>query len=170
MHPVPPIFFLEVKRNRTIPFWKHELLVPLDGTKTPDAGTHVSTSATPEGNSDLDQKEDPDSENDEDSDDEIIDTEERLIGGKTFGERMTEHIDMLRDFANGLEYQVQFNDNRMLDRLEREGGSFLRFAQNCLNRERRMNSTRGTSPMTWEKATASAMFYRTRPPAAERGT
>ena len=129
VHPVAPIFFVEVKHNQTTPFWKHKLLVPLDETETPNAGTHTSMSAMPD-NSDLNQKEDPDSENNaEDSEDEIIDTEEGLIGGKTFGEQMTEHIDMLRDFANGLEYQVQFNDHRILDRLEREGGSFLRFAE-----------------------------------------
>jgi len=59
----------------------------------------------------------------DESDEDVVDTEREMIGGKTFGERMTEHVTLLRDFADGLEYQLQFNDHRMLDRLEREGGA-----------------------------------------------
>jgi hypothetical protein len=29
-HPIHPIFFLQVTRNRTAPFWTHPLLVPID--------------------------------------------------------------------------------------------------------------------------------------------
>ena len=78
--------------------------------------------------------------------------------------------ELLRNFADGLEYQMRFGDTRMLDRLEREGATFFRFVESCLSRERRMNSTRGSSPTTWEKATSSAMFYRTRPPVADKDT
>ena len=56
----------------------------------------------------------------EESDEDVVDTARDMIGGKTFGERMTEHVRLLRDFADGLEYQLQFNDHQMLDRLERE--------------------------------------------------
>ncbi|KAJ7444262.1 hypothetical protein B0H11DRAFT_1695726, partial [Mycena galericulata] len=69
----------------------------------------------------------------------------------------------LRDFSDGIEYQRQFRDSRMLDVLEREGASFLRLAENCLSRERRVNSTRSAAPSTWERSTLNAMFYRTRP-------
>ncbi|OBZ78537.1 hypothetical protein A0H81_00404 [Grifola frondosa] len=31
LHPVNPAFFLEVTRNRTIPFWSHTSLIPLNG-------------------------------------------------------------------------------------------------------------------------------------------
>ncbi|KAG1719044.1 hypothetical protein EDD22DRAFT_618631 [Suillus occidentalis] len=61
-----------------------------------------------------------------------------------------------------LEYQIQFNDYRMLTVLEHNGSSFLLLADNCLGRERRENSSRLWSPTTWEKGTASAMFYRAR--------
>ena len=30
VQPMPPIFFLQVKRNRTVPFWEHLTLIPLD--------------------------------------------------------------------------------------------------------------------------------------------
>ena len=30
VHPVSPVFFLEVKHSRTVPFWQHAELVPLE--------------------------------------------------------------------------------------------------------------------------------------------
>lgn len=104
------------------------------------------------------------------SDDDIVDTEIGMFDGRTVCERLSQHIGMLRDFADGLDYQLQFNDHRMLDSLEREGATFIRFARTCLERERRMNSTRGSSPTTWEKGSASTMFYRTRPPRRDCNT
>lgn len=44
----------------------------------------------------------------------------------------------MRDFCGGLEYQLQFNDFRMLEQLEQEGESFFKFMNNCLQRERPM--------------------------------
>ena len=76
---------------------------------------------------------------------------------------------MLRDFVDGLEYQLQFDDQRMFTMVEREGAGFFRLARSCLSRERRMN-TRGSTPTTWERETTSAMFYRARPPRSERNT
>jgi len=169
VHPVSPVFFLEVKRNRSTPFWKHKLLVPLDQSESNTEECEQKSSMS-EGQQEPDDPVDdanPDADGEE-SEDDTVDTEHGIVSGKTTSERMSEHIKTLRDFADGLEYQLQFNDNRMLDRLEREGVGLLRFAESCLRRERRMNSTRGTSPTTWEKTTASAMFYRTRPPAADR--
>jgi hypothetical protein len=116
----------------------------------------------------LDNKDDlPDGE---ESDDDVVDTEPGMMASDsgTFAEHMTDHITLLHNFADGLEYQLQFNDHWMLEHLEREGVSMLRFTKTCLSHEHRMNSTRGTSPTTWNKATASAMYYRTRPPAVDR--
>ena len=43
---------------------------------------------------------------------------------------MTEHVRLLRDFADGLEYQLRpLNVGS-----SREGGAFIRFAQGCLSR------------------------------------
>jgi hypothetical protein len=39
-----------------------------------------------------------------------------------------------------------------------------------MEKERRMNSTRTLTVPTWEKSTSSAMFYRTRPTAADENT
>ena len=64
------------------------------------------------------------SDEDLDDDDNLVDTEGGFNEGRsTFSERMNEHIKLLWDFADGLEYQVQFNDHRMLQRLE--AGSVL---------------------------------------------
>ncbi|KAJ7816435.1 hypothetical protein B0H14DRAFT_2374646, partial [Mycena olivaceomarginata] len=60
-------------------------------------------------------------------------------------------------------FQRQFRDQRMLQTLEREGASFLRLAWACLGKEKRLTSTRGKAPSTWDKSTGTAMFYRARP-------
>jgi hypothetical protein len=103
-------------------------------------------------------------------DDGIVDTENGMFDSRSVQKRMSQHINMLRDFADGLQYQLQFNDRQMLDSLEREGATFMRFAQTCLDRERHTNLTRGSSPITWEQETASAMFYQMRPPHRDNNT
>jgi hypothetical protein len=55
-----------------------------------------------------------------------------------FRDRMEAHIKNLREFCDGLEYQLQFNDYRMLQVLEQEGGSFLNLVEDCLQKEGRM--------------------------------
>ncbi|KAF8963149.1 hypothetical protein BDZ97DRAFT_1662073 [Flammula alnicola] len=55
--------------------------------------------------------------------------------------RMKAHIQNLREFCEGLEYQLQFNDYRMLDVLEQEGGSFLNLVAECLKKEGRLATT-----------------------------
>ena len=169
VHPVLPAFFLEVRHARTAPFWQHAKLVPLESETNAEMPIAPNPVADPIGDfSDEDDFEDLGGEGDE-SEGEVVDTESGIIeGGKTFGERMKAHVDLLRNFSDGLEYQIQFGDTRMLDYLEREGRSLFRLAENCLSRERRMNSTRGGSPTTWESATANAMYYRTRPAPADR--
>jgi len=76
-----------------------------------------------------------DSEESNESDDKLIDTalEMGWGGRETFRETMRTHIDTIKDFCDGLEYQVQFEDQCFLDTLEREGGHFLRLMQNCLS-------------------------------------
>ncbi|KAJ7858934.1 hypothetical protein B0H14DRAFT_3631985, partial [Mycena olivaceomarginata] len=78
-------------------------------------------------------------------------------------EAMDDNIDLILEFAKGLKYQRQFRDQRMLQALEREGASFLRLAKACLGKERRLKSTRGTTPSTWDRSAGSAMYYRARP-------
>jgi hypothetical protein len=46
----------------------------------------------------------------DESDDGLVDTETGISEGRTMHERMTDHINMLQDFTNGLKYQRQFND------------------------------------------------------------
>ncbi|KAG1844106.1 hypothetical protein C8R48DRAFT_618263, partial [Suillus tomentosus] len=122
VHTVSPVFFLEVQRNRTLPFWENE-----------------------------------------EAEDEFVDTAAGRMDTRTFQERFEAHIKNFRDFCDGLQYQIQFNDHRMLNAVEREGASFIRLMENCLGRERRENSSRQRSPTTWERETSNAMFYRTRP-------
>ena len=118
----------------------------------------------------LDEEEGGDKEDDDD-DEEWIDMEARNAteDHQTMREQAAEHVKMLHDFADGLEYQLQFDDQRMFTMVKREGVGFFRLARSCLSRERCMN-TRGSTPMTWERETTSVMFYRARPPRSDRNT
>ena len=69
-------------------------------------------------------------------------TDDNGTGSSTgqYHDRMRAHIKNLREFCDGLEYQLQFNDYRMLNVLEREGGSFLNLVEDCLRKEGRLLS------------------------------
>ncbi|KAJ6553554.1 hypothetical protein DFH09DRAFT_924981, partial [Mycena vulgaris] len=54
-----------------------------------------------------------------------------------FQRRMRTHIARIRDFCDGLEFQVQFNDHRMLEALERDAAPFLALLDDCLRQEGR---------------------------------
>ena len=141
VHPVHPVFFLEVKRQQTTPFWVHRSLVPLDAEMPRETELCHGDQARNESGG----------ENESDSEDEgPVDTGEDIGICATFQEQFTHYIEVFRKFCNGLEYQVQFNDRRMLDTVEREGAAFICLAQNCLDHEQRQNSTRMAAPMTWE--------------------
>ncbi|KAF7966149.1 hypothetical protein HWV62_39928 [Athelia sp. TMB] len=179
VHDVPPIFFLEVKRRRTLPIWQHPKLVPLVPRPHAEASAAAGEPLSPApGNetigshamSPAPENDNPDADDDDDDDDAVDTQIGQWAGGQTLRESFLDEIQTIRDFCDGLEYQVQFEDRRMLETLQREGASFLRLARSCLGRERRYNSTRGAAPTTWEKATASAMFYRTRPPPRDAST
>jgi hypothetical protein len=57
---------------------------------------------------------------------------------------MNNPVSTILQFAEGLRYQVQFQDEQMLQALEREGVSFLRFARVCMN-GRGQQEGRGTN-------------------------
>ena len=113
-----------------------------------------------------------DDENEEHNNEEDEDDLAYELGhnGKTFEEAMTAEINLISEFVNGLKHQLQFRDQRMLNTLQREGAAFFRVAKACMEKERRMNSTRGGSVSTWEKSTGSAMFYHTRPTVVDQNT
>ncbi|KAJ7086004.1 hypothetical protein B0H15DRAFT_950602 [Mycena belliarum] len=165
VQPVPAVFFLEVKRQRTAPFWVHPLLQPLaDGVQDRDEDTHdLQDGPSEEIEGSMGAATSQDWDNDEDDGD-LVDTQEDNT--RTFGEAMDENIDLILEFAKGLKFQRQFRDQRMLQTLEKEGASFLRLARACLVKEKRLTSTRGKAPSTWDKSTSAAMFYRARPAAA----
>ena len=50
----------------------------------------------------------------------------------------TQHISNIREFCSGLEYQLQFNDFRLLGQLESEGERFLSLVKHCLEAEGRL--------------------------------
>ncbi|KAG1874931.1 hypothetical protein F4604DRAFT_2008937 [Suillus subluteus] len=167
VHIVSPVFFLEVQCNRTLPFWSHPSLVPLRDSLPPNSMVQQTLQYSVRGEEDTHENTTGvggnmfDGENEE-AEDEFVDTAAGRMDTRTFQERFEAHIKNLRDFCDGLQYQIQFNDHRMLNAVEREGASFIRLMENCLGREKRENSSRQRSPTTWERETSNAMFYRTR--------
>ena len=51
----------------------------------------------------------------------------------TSSEQLMEHICLLRDFCDGMEYQIQFGDSRMLSIFELEARGCLQLAKDCLS-------------------------------------
>ena len=143
------------------------------GTLPPDRPVGRDDEYNKDGEGEEDDDEDGEGDDGDDEGDDDGDEEENVTynhDGRTFEEVMESDIDLILEFAKGLKYQVQFRDQRMLNTLKREGASFLRLARVCMEKEKARNSTRGRNVSTWDKATSSAMFYRTRPIAADEGT
>ena len=113
---MPPTFFLKVKRQRSAPFWTHKSLIPLEDDIN-EAHNRSTEAVGPGSEAAEAQDNDPDLD-DHDSDDGLVDTQIGLETRATFRERLDEHIRLLREFADGLEYQRQFTDHQMLETLE----------------------------------------------------
>lgn len=159
MHRVPPIFFLEAERYRTVPFWRHKSLKPLEEADAETMETVVGSVDEQERGDEDENNEGGDDDNDDDNDEDEGYVETHQEGGHMFEEAMEGDIKLILDFAKGLRHQIQFRDQRMLNTFQREGASFLRLAKACIGEEKRMNSTR-----------AATMFYRTRPTMADENT
>ncbi|KAF5324409.1 hypothetical protein D9619_011185 [Psilocybe cf. subviscida] len=159
---VPPKFFLEVKRHRSTPFWRHENLKASNEVQGTEADARVRSDRTgAEGNMD----DEDDFPFDEDEGDVSNDEEEMMgmVEGRTFTKALTDDIDLITEFLAGLKFQLEFRDQRFLNVLEKEGAGFLRLAKLCVEKENRMKRTTGAAPSTWDKSSLTTMFYRPRP-------
>ncbi|KAJ7916047.1 hypothetical protein B0H13DRAFT_2323743 [Mycena leptocephala] len=163
--PVPPVFFLEVKRQRTAPFWVHSSLRPLSDEPPADDGPSKGVGNEKTHGGERMRKDTAEDASLDGDDDDLVDTQPDS-DGRTFVEAMDENVELILEFAKGLKFQRQFHDQRMLQTLEREGTSFPWLARACLGKEKRLTSTRGKTPSTWDKSTSTAMFYHARPAAA----
>ncbi|KAJ3819898.1 hypothetical protein F5880DRAFT_1031187 [Lentinula raphanica] len=166
--PVPPVFFLDVKRSRTSPVWCHPCLRPrVEGDV--DRAAHAEDDDLDRENEGVDDEgEDEDSE-DECEDEGTLDVDSSSRNG-TYQERMAKLIQDLHNFADGLSYQMQFRDERVLDSIDRNGRGFLRMMDSCLEKERRQNTNAGAPLGTWDASSALSMYYRSRPRRGEEDT
>jgi hypothetical protein len=157
-HTVPGIFFLQVKRARTTPFWRHPELRPLDGTIT-EASAETADSET------SDSPDDPfaDVPCDAENDWEDVFGDHKPVRENSH-EEMLRISDLLREFSDAIKFQASFNDRRCLGTLNRYGGQLFGLASDFLEHERKSNSTRCPNPTTWDPLTSHLMFFRTRPP------
>ncbi|KAK7438927.1 hypothetical protein VKT23_009430 [Stygiomarasmius scandens] len=174
---VPPTFFYDVTRNRTSPIWSHPSLKPKHQleAETSNDGLSNSTPSSPilPSSSLPSSPTLPTRDLGIDSDDEDGDSTMRIptsLQSSTFEQRMSRFITPVRNFLDGLEYQTQFRDSRMLEVVEREGARLLRLAEDCLAVEARENHNRGERTRTWDSVRANAMYYRSRPRRADVGT
>jgi hypothetical protein len=169
---VPPIFFLEVRRYREAPFLKHRSLKALHETEAEEGGAANSNRRAAEDSVDINEADVGGSDNNDEDEFDAGDALEMAQGtGLTFEEAINEDINLLNEFLQGLRYQVQFRDQRMLNILEREGAGFFCRERACLHKEKKLKSRRGgETPSTWEKSTINALFYRTRPADANINT
>ncbi|KAG6831505.1 hypothetical protein H0H92_009773 [Tricholoma furcatifolium] len=67
-----------------------------------------------------------------------------------FRQRMVKHIADIREFCCGLEYQLQFNDYKLLQVLESEGSQFLKLVHSCLEMEDRLRKKDGDDKLGQE--------------------
>ncbi|KAF5374553.1 hypothetical protein D9757_012415 [Collybiopsis confluens] len=167
VEPVPDVFFLEVTRIRTTPFWVHPGLVPKTGLPEGYLNDKIAPVAIPV-DQQLDpqrQTEPPDGlESDEEEKDEYqIEAEFIQKNTNTYNKRMDHLLSRMHNFSLGLRYQKQFRDERFLNLVEKQGAPFFRLVDSCLEKERRQNMNRGEPTSTWDPRTMSAMYYRTRP-------
>ncbi|KAJ3792934.1 hypothetical protein GGU11DRAFT_692702, partial [Lentinula aff. detonsa] len=164
VEPVPPIFFLQVKWSRIAPVWSHPLLKPLHSQNT-DELERLNEEPVVDRIDNIEKSEGEESDDEEEENDDVA-----LNIGSTFKEQMEDLTRDLHSFADGLAYQIQFCDNRMLSAVLRHGGSFLRMMEACLENEKRHNMNRGVPLATWDSGSASARYYHTRPRRGEEGT
>ena len=161
-------------RNRSTPFWSHPALKALPDTEN---DTNLEDSLNEGEGVDVDAVTNPYlchnlgwgkfDDVDVESDDNLIDTatSTQEFNSTTFKEEMQTLTELLCDFADGCEHQIQFG---VLKTLEKEGAALFRLARNCLDRKHRMNSSWASSPTTWESSTSNALFYRSRTPCRDQ--
>ncbi|KAF7314814.1 SWIM-type domain-containing protein [Mycena kentingensis (nom. inval.)] len=148
---VPTMFFREVQRNRTAPFWKHPRLVPRAETDGGDESEDEDPWDDPSGSGRI-----LDEDDEEDGDEDLQREAERMAarreaeqerewaeGTVSFGDEMQTLISKFKRFTAGLEHQVQFRDHRFLQTVRRQGGGLLRMMDACMEKEDRANNNRG---------------------------
>lgn len=152
-----------MRRYQEAPFWRHCSLKALDETEAEGAAAN-GNKRTAEDSVDIDEADMGGGDSDDEDKFDVSGALEMAQGaGLTFEEAINEDIDLLSEFLQGLRYQIQFCDQRVLNILEREGAGLFRLARACLHKEKKLKSRRGgETPSTWEKSTINALFYRTR--------
>ena len=129
VQPVPPKFFLEVKRGGA-PFWKHPSLKPLD-IKPTQTGDREGSSE----NAHVLEIDDGIKRGDSDDDEDEYFVDVGREEGQTFDETVEWWIHTMQEFADCLDYQRQFRDGCMLQALEREGAGYKRLMTACLTKK-----------------------------------
>ncbi|KAG2122424.1 hypothetical protein BD769DRAFT_1325457, partial [Suillus cothurnatus] len=70
---------------------------------------------------------------DEEAENEFVYTAAGWLDTYTFQECFETLVNKLHDFCDALQYQIQFNDHRMLNAIEHEDASFICLIESCLD-------------------------------------
>ncbi|KAH8809504.1 hypothetical protein DL96DRAFT_1717031 [Flagelloscypha sp. PMI_526] len=153
---LPVKFFWTVQRRRTLPFYKHADLIALDGRPvgTDVEDKEVLLTDVPRVELALEF-----AMNEEDS--------AWSRGKEACQQHMQQRIAEMEKFLPILRHQVQFGDERVLESIEREGGSMFRFMEQVQDFQRRVDSTRVQGPRTWEAGASKTMFWKPMPTAGD---
>ena len=100
VHPIPPVF-LKVKHHQTVPFWRHEKLIPLIPLETGMEVPIVTDIWRVVENAE-DRNEFKDEEFNDELDSNIIDTaSSAIVTGMMFDEHVEEQVELLHNFGAG---------------------------------------------------------------------
>ncbi|KIJ31767.1 hypothetical protein M422DRAFT_266518 [Sphaerobolus stellatus SS14] len=148
-------------KNRSLPFWKHEDLRPLDGSSSQvlEAPQHPTRDGS-------DSQMGLDDEGQEEEFSLALADQAFMVTAKTFDERFDSYFSKVETFLTQWKYQRQFRDMRFQAQLEQRGRGFFQFIDACDDIKQRMDAS-GERPNTWESG--NIMFFRT-PPCCEDST
>ena len=94
-------------------------------------------SEEPEPVDENDEDEDGGMGDDDEEEEEEEDDAETHQDSRMFEEAMLAEIDLIESFAKGLRYQIQFQDQQMLNTLQHEGASFCDWRRHVWTRRGR---------------------------------
>ena len=79
-------------------------------------------------------------------DDDYATSGQFLMDQQTYKEELQSLSSLFKDLSTGLDYQIQFNDRRLLAALHQEVAGAIQFIGTCIEKERHSNNNRVETP------------------------
>jgi hypothetical protein len=146
--PVPPEFFLQAKRSRTLPFWSHSTLQPITPLPSDQSTLIPSIKPLEIGFSRLDHG----------NFDDLPSAELRA----NFAVEMKAMADACIDVSDFIKHQIQFGEVRFLTSIRPKINGLLKFHDEVKEFERVMNGQHEKRPKTWDRRNMMFGYSRSR--------